>query len=324
MRIYLTGGTGYIGGALARRLAGSGHEVRALVRPTSDSAGLRELGIACFEGDIADRYSLREGMSGADWVVHAAAELDFERPLDQMRRVNVEGTANVASLAYKLGVGRMLAISSIARWGGSPSDGSPATEESPLQKPLPSNYSRTKYEGEQAARQLAEQGLRLNVVYPSLVYGPPGKKQGANAVLRSVLKRRLPAIVGGDRRTSWIHIDDLVEGVVRLMELAEPGRDYLLTGDEATIADVVRRVGSLADLRPPRLSLPIGLAGLLLALARPYYRLRGFRPPVSPEQLSTVARHWNFDDSRARREFDWRPRTLDEGLPPTIEYLRRT
>ncbi|HSF42963.1 MAG TPA: NAD-dependent epimerase/dehydratase family protein, partial [Thermoanaerobaculia bacterium] len=106
MRIYLTGGTGYIGRALARRLVEAGHEVRALVRATSNAEPLKQLGIATFVGDISDRYSLREGMSGADWVIHAAADLDLTGPPERMRQANLEGSENVASLASKLGVGR--------------------------------------------------------------------------------------------------------------------------------------------------------------------------------------------------------------------------
>jgi len=192
MRIFLTGGTGYIGRALARRLAEAGHEVRALVRPTSETEPLKQLGIATFIGDIADRASMREGMSGADWVIHAAAELDLTGPPERMRRANLQGSENVASLAYKLGVGRFLSVSSMAYFGGSPPDGSTAGEDAPVQTPFPSLYSATKHSGELAIQEWAKRGLRVNTVYPSLVYGPPGKKEGANSLLRGFLKGRFP------------------------------------------------------------------------------------------------------------------------------------
>jgi nucleoside-diphosphate-sugar epimerase len=323
MRIFLTGGTGYIGGALAHRLAAAGHEVRALVRATSNVEKLREIGAATFVGDVTDRYSMREAMSGADWVIHAAADLDFGAPEERMRKINVEGSENVASLAFKLGVPRVLAVSSIAAFGGSPPDGSLATEEAPVQQPFPSLYSVTKHAGERAVREWGQRGLKVNTVYPSLVYGPPGKKSGSNFLLRQILKRRIPAVVGGDRQVSWIHIDDLVDGMIALMEKASPGRDYLMTGDVTTIRALVDRVSRLGGVKPPRLSLPVGVARVGLALAAPVFRMRGHRPPVPPEQLESLARHWAFDDRRARTELDWRPRTLDEGLPGAVEYLLR-
>jgi nucleoside-diphosphate-sugar epimerase len=321
MRIFLTGGTGYIGRALARRLAGAGHEVRALVRATSKVGPLQELGIATFVGDIGDRYSMREAMSGADWVIHAAADLDPGAPAERMRTANVQGSENVASLAFKLGVGRFLSVSSIAWYGGSPADGSPATEESPPIQPFPSLYSVTKHSGEQAIQEWAKRGLRVNTVYPSLVYGPPGKKEGSNFFLRQILKGRIPAVVGADRKASWVYLDDLVDGMLKVMDKAPAGRGYLMTGDVTTVRELIDRVSRLGGRRPPRLNLPIGVAHALMLAAIPVFKLSGRRPPLAPEQLQSLSRHWAFDDTRARTELGWTARTLDEGLPPTVEFL---
>lgn len=328
MRIFVTGATGYIGTALVRRLASDGHELRALVRPTSRTGTLDELGVATFVGDVADpesqRSSLREAMSGSDWVVHLAAELDPNASLERMRRVNVEGSEAVASLAHRLGVGRFLSVSSVAYFGGSPEDGAPATEETPAREPFPSAYSLTKHEAERAIRAWADRGLAVNTVYPSLVYGPPGKKRGANWLLRALLKERFPALVGAGRRTSWVFLDDVVEGIVRLMERSAslpPGRDYLLAGDSITVRELARSLAELGAVRAPRLELPVGLARVATAVTAPFFRLAGKRPPLPPEQLRNLSRDWVFDDSRARRELDWRPRSLAEGLPPTVEYI---
>ncbi|HVS01815.1 MAG TPA: NAD-dependent epimerase/dehydratase family protein [Thermoanaerobaculia bacterium] len=321
MRIFLTGATGYLGQALCRRLAGE-HELCALVRPTSEVAPLRALGVALFEGDVRERASLRQGMSGADWVVHAAAELDPAAPAERMREVNVEGSRNVASLAYKLGVGRLLSISSVAYFGGSPEDGSPATEESPVRRPFPSPYSATKHAGQEAIAAEAARGLRVDTVYPSLVYGPPGKRGGANALLRAVIRGRFPALIGGDRRTSWVYLDDVVEGMVRVMQRSPGGGDYLLAGDTTTVRDLVHRICALAGVAPPRREISPRAARWLLRLAAPLWRLRGRRAPIAAGQLENLARHWAFDDTRARRELAWEPRALDAGLPPTVAFLQ--
>jgi nucleoside-diphosphate-sugar epimerase len=321
MRIFLTGGTGYIGRALARRLVAAGHEVRALVRATSKVEPLQELGIATFVGDIGDRYSMREAMSGADWVIHAAADLDPGAPEERMRTANVQGSENVASLAFKLGVGRFLSVSSIAWYGGSPADGSLGTEDSPPIQPFPSLYSVTKHSGEQAIQEWAKRGLKVNTVYPSLVYGPPGKKEGSNFFLRQILKGRIPAVVGADRKASWVYLADLVDGMLKVMDKAPPGRGYLMTGDVTTVRELVDRVSRLGGRRPPRLSLPLPVARALMLASIPVFKLRGRRPPIAPEQLRSLSRHWAFDDTRARTELGWTARTLDEGLPPTVEFL---
>lgn len=325
MRIFLTGATGYIGTALARRLAADGHELRAVVRESSRTETLRELGVATFVGDITDRFSLREPMSGADWVLHLAAELDPSAPLERMREVNVGGSEAVASLAFKLGVGRMLSVSSVAYFGGSPQDGTPAREDTPPRTPFPSAYSLTKHEAELAVRAWAERGLRVHTVYPSLVYGPPGKKMGANWLLRAILKERFPATVGGSKRTSWVFLDDVVEAIVRLMGRSDDlpaGRDYLLAGDVTSVRELTRRVAELGGVRAPRIDLPVGVARVATMVTAPLFRLVGKRPPLPAEQLRSLSRHWVFDDSRAREELGWQPRTLAEGLPPTVAYLQ--
>lgn len=317
----MTGATGYLGGGLARRLREAGHEVRAVVRATSHAEPLRQIGVATFEGDITDRYSLREGMSGADWVVHAAADLDLNGPAERMRRINVEGSDNVASLAYKLGVGRFLSVSSVASFGGSPPDGTAVDETAPLLPP-PTRYSATKRAGGEAIRQWERRGLAVNTVYPGLVYGPPGEKKGANAILRQVVLERMPLLVAGDRRMSWVYLDDVVDALLRILEQAEPGRGYILAGEVATLGSVIERTAALAGVRPPRPRVPLAAAKLLLALSLPLYRLRGRRRAMGPGQLRSLERHWAFDDTRARRELDWHPRSLESGLPPTVEMLR--
>lgn len=322
MRLFLTGATGYIGSALARRLVRDGHEVRALVRPTSRTAELEALGVARFLGDLGDRASMREGMSGADWVLHLGAELDLSAPPDRMATANVSGSENVASLAYKLGVPRFLAVSSIARWGGSPDDGTLATESTPQNLPLPTRYCATKEAGERAIRAWAERGLRTSFVFPTLVYGPPGKKRGTNVFLRQLWLGRLPFLVGGDRRCSWIYLDDLVEGLLAVVERAEPGHEFLMAGETAPNREVAARLAALGGAPAPRREVSVATARWLLRLAAPFFRLRGRRPPVPLEQLASLERHWAFDDARARAELGWSARGLDAGLAATAAMFR--
>jgi len=322
MRIFVTGASGYLGSALCRRWAAERHEITALVRAISRRKELESLGIRCCVGNVTDRVSMREGMSGADWVVHAAAELDPRVPAAEVHRVNVDGSANVASLAFKLGVGRFLSISSMAVFGGSPADGSPGDEDSPVQMPFPSIYSATKHAGQKAIEEVADQGLKIDTVYPGLVYGPPAKRRGANTLLYRMLSGRTPAIVGGNQISRWVYIDDVVDGILRVMDRAEPGGRFLLTGEAATVDSLVSKVCSLAGVRPPRWRISVNAAAVLLLVMRAYFGLSGRRPPFSRQQLATLRRHWNFDDSRAREELGWRPRGLDEGLPPTLEELQ--
>ena len=323
MRLFLTGATGYIGKALCLRLRAEGHEVRALVRATSDVQLLREIGVATFVGDLGDRYSMREGMSGADWVIHAAAELDLAAADATMAAANVEGSENVASLAAKLGVPRFLSISSMAAWGGSPADGTPATEDSAPQLPLPTRYCATKAAGEARIQHWAQQGLKVNTVFPSLVYGPPGKKQGANTLLRALMLGRFPALIGPDKKTRMTESEALDVTAVRVIESAPPGRGYLMTGEAWTVRELAHRVAALGGAKPPKREFSVGTARFLFRFAGPLLKLAGRPLPIPLEQLESLDRHWNFADNRARTELGWKPRGLEEGLGITLDYLKK-
>lgn len=321
MRIFITGATGYIGSALSRLWAGQGHELHALVRPSSDRQELDALGVQCHVGDITRAHSLREGISGSDWVVHAAAMIDPRGGPEEMRRVNVLGSDTVAGTAFELGIDRFLSISSMAYFGGSPRDGSPAREDTAPQLPFPTDYSSTKHAAEQAIQGWAAKGLSVNTVYPSLVYGPPGGKRGINSLIRLAVKGRLPALVGARLKSSWVFLDDLVDGIDLAVRKAAPGQDFLMTGEVATIEEVVAKVCALTGASCPRLQISAGVAWWLLTAMDALYRLRGKRQPVSKQHLKSLQRQWCFDDSRARQDLDWHPRSLDDGLPPTIEFL---
>lgn len=324
MRVFLTGATGYLGMALARWLRAEGHAVTAVVRPASSAGPLCEIGVSTYRGDITDRFSLREPMAGADWVVHLAAELDPAAPVERMRAINVEGSEAVASLAHKLGVGRFLSVSSVAYFGGSPPDGALATEDSPLQLPFPSAYSATKHEGERAIREWAKRGLKVTTVYPALIYGPPGKKRGSNSFLSAFARGKFPVLVGADRKTSWVHVDDVVAALCAILDgRGVDGRAFLLAGEVVTVRELARRIAEHTGVAAPRFDLPIPLARLGVLLSGPLFRLAGKRPPLPAGQLTSLARHWAFDDTRARTELGWSPRSLAEGLGPTLDYLAR-
>lgn len=320
MHIFLTGGTGYIGGQLAKRLTADGHDLACLVRESSNPErvqALRDLGASIHVGDLAERESLQPAMEGAEWVVHAGAELNREQAMDG---ANVKGSDNIASLAVELGVPRFLSVSSISYWGGSPADGSPGTEESPVQD-FPTAYSASKHDGEDAIRAWCERGLNVVSVFPSLVYGPPGKRNGANFFLHQMVQGNLPVMIAGQRKVSWIYVDDVVDALARILERDLARGRLILAGQGEPLMDTARRVADLGGVRAPRTSVSVPVAKFALRVLAPFFKLTGRRLPVEPVRLDYLSRHWYFSDERARRKLDWGPRGLGEGLPPTVEML---
>jgi nucleoside-diphosphate-sugar epimerase len=136
------------------------------------------------------------------------------------------------------------------------------------------------------------------------------------------VKGRLPVLVSARLKTSWVYLDDLVDGIDRTVRKAAPAENFLMTGEVATIEEVVSKVCALTGAPRPRLQISAGMAWWLLAAMDLLYRVRGKRQPVSREHLESLQRQWCFDDSAARQQLEWQPRGLDEGLPPTIEFLK--
>ncbi len=209
-----------------------------------------------------------------------------------MAAANVEGSENVASLASKLGVGRFLSISSMAAWGGSPADGTPANEASkppqlPLRRATRATKSGRRKRGCSSGRGRASRSTPSS---PASVYGPPGKKQGANTLLRALLLGRFPALIAPEKKTSWVFLDDLVDGIVRVMDQAPPGRGYLMAGEAWTVRELAHRVAAFAGTNPPK-PRALGPGPPVSSSASPARFLEARRPAAAdPARAAGVAR----------------------------------
>lgn len=302
---------------MAHKLLEEGHDLHLSVRDPDKAASWKALGATLHRSDVTDRYSLRPGMSGADAVIHLAGAVDLRLHPREMIAVNDDGAENVASLAFKLGVGRLINLSSIACWGGSPEDGTAATEETPPRLPWPNVYGESKFRGEEKIRTWAEKGLRVDTLFPSLIYGPPGKSTGANPLLRRIAEGKLRFLPGPNQWSSWIYIDDVVEAILKVLEREPAGERFILAGEARPLQELVNLVCTLAKVRPPRLSLPLSVLRPGLWGLRGLETL-GIRPSLGSAHLSNLFLPWRFDDRKAREALEWTPRSLEEGLRLTL------
>src|SRR3989304_1826344 len=171
MKAFVTGGTGFIGTHLVRRLAQAGHETRCLIRKSSDTSSLREANTTLVTGDVTDRASVAAAMEGCNWVLNLANLYSFWEPDKRIfARVNVDGTRNVLEAALEFGIAKVLHVTSAVVYGR-PKD-CPFTETSAAGPVHFSAYARTKYAGDLIAWELHEkQGLPLVMIYPGAVLG---------------------------------------------------------------------------------------------------------------------------------------------------------
>jgi dihydroflavonol-4-reductase len=313
MRYFVTGGTGFIGGHLVRRLRADEHEVVALVRSPTKAGGLEDLGAEIALGDVTDRASLLEPMRGADGVFHVAAWYEVGTDPSRAEAINVEGTRNVLETMRDLRIPKGVYTSSVAI--NSDTRGRRVDETFRFEGPHLSRYDETKARAHyEVALPLAEEGLPLVVVMPGMVYGP-GDTSQMGGLLRQALEGRRVLLPGGGTGVCWSHVDDVVQAHVAAMERGAPGRSYIVTGPCHTWREGFETAARVAGVRLRAIWVPPAvLAGLsrIMGALEPAVRLPG---EFSSEGMRVGAGVTYYGDaSRAREELGFEARPLEQGL----------
>jgi nucleoside-diphosphate-sugar epimerase len=315
---FLTGATGFIGGAVTRHLVAAGHRVRAIVRTPKNTPGLDGPGVETFAGDVTDKDSMRAPMTGVDGVFHIAGWYKIgQRDTRQAVRVNVDGTRHVLELMQELAVPKGVYTSTLAV--NSDTHGREVDESYRFTDGHISVYDQTKADAHRIAEEFIARGLPLVIVQPGLVYGP-GDTSSVGTTLRQFLQRKLPVL---PRQTAfaWAHIDDIARGHVLAMERGQPGRNYFLAGPAFTLERAIDLASEITGIPAPRVRLNpgvfLGLSKVMSVIERvvpvpPAYTAEGLRVIGGVTYLGT--------SERAQRELAWTVRPLREGLTETLRH----
>ena len=327
MRYLITGATGFVGGHVAELLVERGERVRALVRPTSDTAFLRGLGVDLVEGDLSDPASLRRAVAGADVVYHCAAKVGDWGPWRMFQALVIDATANLLEACRRESVGRVLHVSSITVYGHPrPRPGRLLTEDEPLGQNLWlwDNYCRAKILAERACRRYPG---ALTIIRPSWIYGPRDRNSLPRLV-KALGAGRIRLVGRGDNLLNIVYAGDVAEGAIRAAGTpAAAGQAY----NFSSAGEVTQRqlLDLLTDaLGRPRVTrrLPLCLAfslGFLSELIGRAIRLR--RPPhITRYAIGLIGRPTQFSTAKARAELGWQPRVcVEEGLRRALEWHAR-
>jgi len=318
-RVFVTGGTGLIGGALITSLLDRGDAVVALARSDAAAAQLGERGVDVRRGEIDDVDALAMAMEGCSLAFNLAGVNKFcVADLTPMRRANVDGAVAAVRAAAAAEVPRLVHTSSAATIG-EPA-GAIGDEWTQHRGWYLSNYERTKTEGERAAMNAAR-GSGQDVVYvnPSSVQGP-GRAGGTGRFSLAFLDGRLKVFV--DATFSLVDIRDCVRGHLLAAERGEPGERYLLSGIRLTISEALALTADIAGVRRRPLIAPRPLAKLGGAVVERWFTLRGRRPPVCREMVRTLLHGHRYDGSRAQRELGLQYTPARDTLTSTIDWAR--
>jgi nucleoside-diphosphate-sugar epimerase len=313
---FVTGGSGFIGGALVRRLVADGWTVRALARSDASASVIEERGAEPVRGDLDDTASMAAGAAGCEVAFHCAAHLGDWGSRAEFERGNVQGTRNALAAARQAGVRRFVHVGTeAALLAGQPLI--EVDERAPLRFDSPALYSSTKARAEDAVIEANQDGLETVVVRPRFVWGR-GDTTLLPAMTEMVRAGRFAWIGGGRHRTSTTHVDNVVHGLLLGAERGAPAGVYFVTdGEPVVFRDFVTRLLATQGVTPPDRSLPAPVASAVATVGETAWRLLPLpgRPPLTRLAVWLSALEATIDITRARTELGYAPvRTIDEGL----------
>jgi len=313
---FVTGGSGFVGAALIRRLAADGWTVRALARSAAAEAKVREAGAEAIRGDLGDAAALERGARGADVAFHSAARLgDFGR-WEEFRRVNVGGTKAVIAACRTAGVPRLVHVGTeAALMHGQPLVA--ADERTPLALDSPAPYSATKAAAEAAVIEANRSGLETVVVRPRFVWGA-GDTTLLPILVAMVRSGRFRWIGGGRQLTSTTHVENTVEGLVLAAERGRPGNAYFVTdGSPVVFREFVTALLATQGVQAPEGEVPLWAGRALARGSELAWRLLPLpgEPPLARFGLWASALEATLDDGKAREQLGYTPViTREHGL----------
>ncbi len=320
MRVFVTGGTGFIGGETVRQLRERGDEVVCLARSREKARTLEEAGCELVAGDLDDVGAIARGMEGCDAVIHAAAMYEVGIPESQrpaMYAANVTGTENVLRCAREAGVRKVVYVSTVGAFGNT--DGRVVDESYRHPgKSFTSYYEETKVEAHRVAERFIEEGLPCVIVQPGGVYGPGDTSQVADLV-DQFLAGKMPLIPFPELGICLTHVEDIAGGILLALDRGKPGEAYVISGPATTMREALRIVAEQTGRRLPKRAVPVPLMKAMTPAGPLVGRLMG-QPPNLRELISSAdgVTFWASHE-KATRELGYEPRDLEEGLRQTLE-----
>ena len=321
MRVFVTGGTGFIGGQVVRKLRERGDEVRALVRSPDKGQALADLGCELVSGTLSNKDAIGAGMQGCEAAIHGAAVYEVGIPESEHRAMyeaNVIGTENVLRAALEAKLPKVVYISTVGAFGNTKGQVVDESYEHPGTS-FTSYYEETKLEAHRLAKRLiAEEGLPCVIVQPGGVYGP----QDHSAIgqqMNQFLAGRMPLIAFPDLGFNMVHVDDVAAGVLLALDKGKPGEAYVLGGQITTMRELIQTLARVAGKKAPRRALPTPLMKAMTPFGPIVGKVMGQGPNLrelisSADNVTFWAKH-----DKAMAELDYSPRGLEQGLRDTLE-----
>jgi len=321
MKAIVTGATGFIGSAVARRLLAEGVALRALVRTSSDRRNIGGLDVEVFEGDLTDEASLARACQGCNALFHVAADyrLWARRP-SEIYQTNVEGTRAILNAAAGAGISRVVYTSSVATLEP-PGDSVPGDESTRATlAEIIGHYKRSKFMAEEVVRDFARKGLAVVTVNPSAPVGPRDvKPTPTGRMILEAAAGRMPAYV--DTGLNIVHVDDVADGHWLAFERGRVGETYVLGGANMTLCEILTGIAELVGRKAPRFRLPYNLVLPIAHLSEAAALITGKPPVATVEGVKLSKKMMFFSSEKAKKELGYTARPPMLALQDAVRWF---
>jgi nucleoside-diphosphate-sugar epimerase len=316
------GANGFLGSRVTRQLVESGAEVRAMVRPRANTAGIDDLAVQRFHGDIFDTDVLRDAMKGCDVVYYCVVDTRaWLRDPSPLFRTNVEGIRNVLEVARTMDLNRFVFTSSYVTIGRR--RGHHATEEDTLHwRRSLGPYALSRLQGEQLVlRYAAEHGVPAVAMCVSTTYGTGDwNMTPQGAMVAGAAFGKLPFVMKGIRLEA-VGVDDAARGMILAAEHGRNGERYIISEKMMTNQDIMRIAAEAAGLAPPRRIVSLPLLYAMAAIGSLRSRLRGSHEQLTLRSLQLMRAEHEVDHGKAVRELGWQPQPVEDAIRAAARFF---
>jgi dihydroflavonol-4-reductase len=321
MRIFVTGGAGFIGLAVVRRLVERGDRVVAVVRDPERASALTDLGVETRAGDLSRTAAIVDAMRGADAALHIAGMYRVGIPAAMrpaMHDANVGATHRMLDAFTTAGLDRLVYVSTVNVAGNTKGRIIDERFRRDLSEGFLSYYDETKYLAHRAVRERIDAGSSIVIVMPGATYGV-GDHSGIGQQLRGAHDGRLAYIALADVGISAVYVEDVAAGIVAALDRGRIGETYILGGENTRVRDAMRAAARIGGRALPRFELPTSLIRLGARAPAALARAAGL-----PDDLGEVLRaslgvtYW-ASSAKAATELGYVPRDLGSGLRATFD-----
>lgn len=320
--VFLTGASGFVGGAVLRKLTQGGFAIRALVRSTSRRDHLAGSGAHVVEGDLRDQSGIRKAMSGCRYVFHVAADYRlWSRGRAETFASNLAGTRHVMEAALAAGVERVVYTSSVATLA-QPHDGSVADESVSLPEQHGIGaYKRSKIAAEDLVRNMvAERALPAVIVNPSTPIGPGDlRPTPTGRIIVEAASGRIPMFV--ETGLNLVHVDDVADGHLAALQRGTVGERYILGGQNVLFSQMLADIAEMVGRSPPRLRIPWYATLPVACVSEALAFFSGHEPLATLNGVRMARERMFFNSAKAETELGYRARPYRDALRDAVRWF---